>query len=310
MYAGRVAEEGPVDEVFRAAAPPVHPEAALGASRTSRPTGGPSRSSRARRRTCASRRRAAASRRAARSRCRSAPRSSRPRSRSATASASPATSIPPGSDGDAGHDGRRRTAVGADRAAGRHRRPTAPMRTARGGRLHGRRPRFGSRTSKVHFPIRGGFLDTIRAPAGRRRPGGRRHRPHPPPGRGPRAGRRIGQRQDHDRPGRSSSSPARRPGGSSSTAATSATCGASEQLRDYRRRVQIIFQDPYETLNPKQTIYDFVAEPLVVNDLGTVAAEREAQVARRARGGRAAAGRATSRSASRTSCRAASASGS
>ena len=33
-------------------------------------------------------------------------------------------------------------------------------------------------------------------------------------------------------------------------------------LRDYRRRVQIIFQDPYETLNPKQTIHDFVAEPL------------------------------------------------
>ena len=37
------------------------------------------------------------------------------------------------------------------------------------------------------------------------------------------------------------------------------------KLRDYRRRVQIIFQDPYETLNPKQTIRDFVAEPLVVN---------------------------------------------
>ena len=30
-------------------------------------------------------------------------------------------------------------------------------------------------------------------------------------------------------------------------------------LRAYRRRVQIIFQDPYETLNPKQTIHDFVA---------------------------------------------------
>src|SRR6478752_7423761 len=38
-------------------------------------------------------------------------------------------------------------------------------------------------------------------------------------------------------------------------------------LRDYRRRIQIIFQDPYETLNPKQTIHDFVAEPLIVNDL-------------------------------------------
>jgi ABC-type glutathione transport system ATPase component len=41
-----------------------------------------------------------------------------------------------------------------------------------------------------------------------------------------------------------------------------------EALRDYRRRVQLIFQDPYETLNPKQTIHDFVLEPLVVNGLG------------------------------------------
>ena len=48
-------------------------------------------------------------------------------------------------------------------------------------------------------------------------------------------------------------------------------------LRDYRRRVQIIFQDPYETLNPKQTIRDFVAEPLVVNGL-LGAAERETKV--------------------------------
>jgi peptide/nickel transport system ATP-binding protein len=48
-------------------------------------------------------------------------------------------------------------------------------------------------------------------------------------------------------------------------------------LRAYRRRVQIIFQDPYETLNPKQTIHDFVAEPLLVNGIGTVE-EREVKV--------------------------------
>ncbi len=46
-------------------------------------------------------------------------------------------------------------------------------------------------------------------------------------------------------------------------------------LRTYRRRVQIIFQDPYETLNPKQTVHDFVAEPLDVNGLGGSHAERE-----------------------------------
>jgi len=47
------------------------------------------------------------------------------------------------------------------------------------------------------------------------------------------------------------------------------------RLREYRRRVQIIFQDPYETLNPKQTIHDFVAEPLVVNKLAPSNRERE-----------------------------------
>ncbi len=49
-------------------------------------------------------------------------------------------------------------------------------------------------------------------------------------------------------------------------------------LRDYRRRVQLIFQDPYETLNPKQTIHDFVAEPLEVQHLAPRASEREERV--------------------------------
>ncbi|MDH4143139.1 MAG: dipeptide/oligopeptide/nickel ABC transporter ATP-binding protein, partial [Chloroflexota bacterium] len=50
------------------------------------------------------------------------------------------------------------------------------------------------------------------------------------------------------------------------------------RLKDYRRRVQLIFQDPYETLNPKQTIHDFVMEPLEVNGIGNTRAEREAKV--------------------------------
>jgi oligopeptide/dipeptide ABC transporter ATP-binding protein len=49
-------------------------------------------------------------------------------------------------------------------------------------------------------------------------------------------------------------------------------------LRGYRRRVQVIFQDPYETLNPKQTINDFVMEPLIVNHLGFDAADRRRRV--------------------------------
>jgi oligopeptide/dipeptide ABC transporter ATP-binding protein len=52
------------------------------------------------------------------------------------------------------------------------------------------------------------------------------------------------------------------------------------RLREYRRRVQLIFQDPYETLNPKQSIHDFVAEPLEVNGIGKRGADREARVVR------------------------------
>jgi oligopeptide/dipeptide ABC transporter ATP-binding protein len=49
-------------------------------------------------------------------------------------------------------------------------------------------------------------------------------------------------------------------------------------LRGYRRRVQIVFQDPYETLNPRQSIYDFVAEPLLVNALVPSDEERRTRV--------------------------------
>jgi oligopeptide/dipeptide ABC transporter ATP-binding protein len=53
---------------------------------------------------------------------------------------------------------------------------------------------------------------------------------------------------------------------------------AGKAMRDYRRRVQIIFQDPYETLNPKQTVHDFVAEPLEVNGLSPSFRDRETRV--------------------------------
>ena len=41
-------------------------------------------------------------------------------------------------------------------------------------------------------------------------------------------------------------------------------------LKDFRRRVQMIFQDPYESMNPRRTIYDIVSEPLSVQGLGSV----------------------------------------
>ena len=50
-----------------------------------------------------------------------------------------------------------------------------------------------------------------------------------------------------------------------------------KEMRDVRRRLQIIFQDPVSSLNPRRKIKDIVAEPLVIAGLGT-RREREAKV--------------------------------
>jgi len=47
---------------------------------------------------------------------------------------------------------------------------------------------------------------------------------------------------------------------------------------EFRRKVQMIFQDPYESLDPRMTIFDIVAEPLNVNGVGSLE-EREERVA-------------------------------
>ena len=50
----------------------------------------------------------------------------------------------------------------------------------------------------------------------------------------------------------------------------------SIELKQLRRRAQMIFQDPYESLNPRETIFEIVAEPL---DVHGIAKDRQERIA-------------------------------
>jgi oligopeptide/dipeptide ABC transporter ATP-binding protein len=50
------------------------------------------------------------------------------------------------------------------------------------------------------------------------------------------------------------------------------------ELRRLRRHIQIVFQDPYESLDPRQTVEDIVAEPLLIHDAGATAEARRERV--------------------------------
>src|SRR5439155_24556089 len=55
------------------------------------------------------------------------------------------------------------------------------------------------------------------------------------------------------------------------------TLGEAE-LRAVRRRMQVIFQDPYSSLNPRMTVGEIVEEPLAVHRIVTDGTARAARV--------------------------------
>jgi oligopeptide transport system ATP-binding protein len=49
----------------------------------------------------------------------------------------------------------------------------------------------------------------------------------------------------------------------------------ADQLRHMRRQMQMIFQDPYASLNPRMTVGNIIGEPLEVHNIGTKAERTE-----------------------------------
>lgn len=53
---------------------------------------------------------------------------------------------------------------------------------------------------------------------------------------------------------------------------------SSKQMRPIRKKVQMVFQDPYASLNPRMSIRDIVAEPLIIHGLGKTKEELDKKV--------------------------------
>ncbi|KPU63623.1 peptide ABC transporter ATPase [Thermococcus sp. EP1] len=48
-----------------------------------------------------------------------------------------------------------------------------------------------------------------------------------------------------------------------------------EEIKAYRRKVQMIYQDPFSSMNPRFRIYNVLEEPLLIHGIGETKAERE-----------------------------------
>ena len=58
---------------------------------------------------------------------------------------------------------------------------------------------------------------------------------------------------------------------------TELTTLSEEEMRKMRRDIQMVFQDPYASLNPRHTVEKILEEPLIVHGIGN-AAERKKKV--------------------------------
>jgi oligopeptide/dipeptide ABC transporter ATP-binding protein len=67
-------------------------------------------------------------------------------------------------------------------------------------------------------------------------------------------------------------------GGSVRFAGTELVGLDARRLRDLRRRMQIVFQDPYGSLNPRMQVRSILEEGLVIHSMGDAAARRERMV--------------------------------
>ena len=127
-------------------------------------------------------------------------------------------------------------------------------------------------TGKAHLPRRRRHRAARRGP--RRRVPGRPHRARrstPSPGSAStcRRGETLGLvgesgcGKTHHRPGDHAAAAARRRARCGSRAASSPR-SAAKQMREARTRMQMIFQDPISSLNPRRKVRDIVMEPLTI----------------------------------------------
>ena len=48
-----------------------------------------------------------------------------------------------------------------------------------------------------------------------------------------------------------------------------------DEMLAFRRKIQMVFQDPFGSLNPRMTVFDVIREPLIIHEMGDVARQRE-----------------------------------